>query len=241
MLVSSIRISRSSRKPRSSGLAASGITARCDQLLAGGFESASVGPVESGLPPMLYRPTLKFRPGRWRPAGRWRARAGSVKRSGAAGTSSRLSTSCALGGAQALLHQPQPARQRGQQVVIHRAHRDRLQQAFQRDGALALHRAGVDQLLLGDAHRVHDHEARLAGVGRGGDGLEIGLGDDARAAPQHLLEQHPRAHRAHEEQRFQRLDVGAGGDHVHRHGDARVVGGAESADQVLRQRRRRGR
>ena len=32
---------------------------------------------------------------------------------------------------------------------------------------------------------------------------------------------------------FQRLDVGAGGDHVHRHGDARVVAVAEGREQVL--------
>ncbi len=63
-----------------------------------------------------------------------------VKRSGAAGTSSRLLDLLALGGAQAFLQQRQPARQRGQQVVIHRADRHGFQQALERHGALALHR-----------------------------------------------------------------------------------------------------
>jgi hypothetical protein len=40
-------------------------------------------------------------------------------------------------------------------------------------------------------------------------------------------------HVAHEEQALQRLDVGAGGDHVHGDGDARVVAVAEGLDQVL--------
>ncbi len=57
--------------------------------------------------------------------------------------------------------------------------------------------------------------------------------DHARAAALHLLEIALRADHAQEEQALQRLDVGAGGDHIHRHGDARVVGVAEAGDQVF--------
>ena len=49
----------------------------------------------------------------------------------------------------------------------------------------------------------------------------------AGAAAFHLLEVVAAFHVAHEEQAFQRLDVGAGGDHVHGDGDARVVVVAE--------------
>ena len=49
----------------------------------------------------------------------------------------------------------------------------------------------------------------------------------ARAASLHLLEIVAALHVAHEEEAFERLNVRAGGDHVHRHGDARVVVVAE--------------
>ncbi len=55
-----------------------------------------------------------------------------------------------------------------------------------------------------------------------------------RAAALHLLEEIPAAHGAHEEDDFQRPDVGAGGDHVHGDGDARIVAVAERGKQVLR-------
>ena len=46
----------------------------------------------------------------------------------------------------------------------------------------------------------------------------------AGSAPFHLLEIVDAAHIAHEEQHFERLHVGSGGDHIDRDGDARIVG-----------------
>ena len=49
------------------------------------------------------------------------------------------------------------------------------------------------------------------------------------AAALHLLEEVAALDRAHEHHDLQRLDVGAGGDHVHGDDDARVVAVAERA------------
>ena len=57
---------------------------------------------------------------------------------------------------------------------------------------------------------------------------------DAGAAPLHLLEVVPRFHVAHEQQAFDWLHVGAGGDHVHRDGDARVEVVAEGREGGFR-------
>ena len=54
-----------------------------------------------------------------------------------------------------------------------------------------------------------------------------------RTPPLHLLEKVAAAHVAHEEHDLDRLDVGAGGNHVHGHHDARVEAVAELRDQVL--------
>ena len=64
---------------------------------------------------------------------------------------------------------------------------------------------------------------RASGV----DGLEVVRVDDADAPPLHLLEEVPALDRPHEHDDLQRLDVGAGGDHVHGDDDARVVAVAE--------------
>ena len=63
--------------------------------------------------------------------------------------------------------------------------------------------------------------------------LERRLVDDAHAAALHLLEVRAALDRAHEEDALERLHVGAGGDHVHGHRDARVVGVAELGDQLV--------
>ena len=57
--------------------------------------------------------------------------------------------------------------------------------------------------------------------------------EHAGAAAFHLLEVDAAADVAQEEQAFQRLDVGAGGDHVHGDGDAELRRGAELLDQRL--------
>ena len=71
-----------------------------------------------------------------------------------------------------------------------------------------------------------------AGVGAA-HGLELGRREHAGAAPFHLLEIDAAADIAQEEQALERLDVGAGGDHVHGDGDAELRRGAELGDQVL--------
>ena len=49
----------------------------------------------------------------------------------------------------------------------------------------------------------------------------------------HLLEEVFRRDAAHEEDKLQRLDVGAGGDHVHGDGDARIVAVAKGAEDYV--------
>ena len=62
---------------------------------------------------------------------------------------------------------------------------------------------------------------------------QVGGVADAHAPAFHLLEEAAAFHRAHEDDDFHRLDVGAGGDHVHGDGHARVVAGAEVFDELL--------
>ena len=61
-------------------------------------------------------------------------------------------------------------------------------------------------------------------------------GDGADAAAGHLVEEAAAADVAHEEDDLDRLDIGAGCDHIHRHDDAGVVAVAEGGQQVLRLR-----
>ena len=78
-----------------------------------------------------------------------------------------------------------------------------------------------------DADSINDHIVGLAARGGGRDFLQIVMVEGAGAAALHLLEIVAAPHVAHEQQAFQRLHVGARGDHVHRHGDARIVVVAE--------------
>ena len=71
----------------------------------------------------------------------------------------------------------------------------------------------LDELVLGDADSVDEDEAGLV-VRVRGDGLEVAPRNRASAAALHLLEVLRGADVAHEEHALQRLDVGAGGDHV---------------------------
>ena len=107
-----------------------------------------------------------------------------------------------------------------------------VQQLGERDAALAFERGRVDQLGLGDADGVDEHEPVLR-CGVGGDALQGGVVDGADAAALHLLEEVAGPHHPHEQHRLDRLHVGAGGDHVDGDGDARVVAGAERLQQVL--------
>ena len=87
--------------------------------------------------------------------------------------------------------------------------------------------------MLHHTDRIHDDEVRLA-VRAGRHSLKIGIADDARAPADHLLEVGGRLDAPHEQQNLNRLDVGAGGDHVDRDGDAGEVAVAELSDQLLR-------
>ena len=85
---------------------------------------------------------------------------------------------------------------------------------------------------VGDADGVDHHEAVLV-LCVVGDGLEVGVVDDAHAASDHLLEVGPALDRAHEQQALQRLHVGAGGDHVDGHDDPWVQRVAKRLQQVV--------
>ena len=74
----------------------------------------------------------------------------------------------------------------------------------------------------------------MAVVAEGVTFLQVVGVERARAAPLHLLEVVAALHVAHEEQAFERLHVGAGGDHVHGHGDARIVVVAELREDGFR-------
>ena len=122
--------------------------------------------------------------------------------------------------------------QRRNQVGVGGTGSDQVQDLVQRHGRLAVQRLGGRLLVLAHADRIDDDEVRLVpGVGR--DALQrVGI-DDPAAPPLHLLEVGQRPDVPHEEQAFQRLHVGAGGDHVHGDGDAGDVGVAEFGQQVV--------
>ena len=86
---------------------------------------------------------------------------------------------------------------------------------------------------LGDADGIDQDVAGLGGLGGGGDFFQRVVVEGAGAAAFHLLEVALRLHVAHEEEAFEGLHVGAGGDHVHGDGDARVVGVAEVGEDGL--------
>ena len=63
--------------------------------------------------------------------------------------------------------------------------------------------------------------------------MQVGGGEHAGAAPFHLLEINTAADIAEEDEDFERLDVRAGGDHVHGDGDAQRGREAELPDEFL--------
>jgi hypothetical protein len=128
-------------------------------------------------------------------------------------------------------HQAVGEREHG--VVVAAAHRHALQQVFQRHAGLLLQRAafGLEGFL--HAHGVDQHEAGLGAFCAVADALEAVAIQAAHAAALHLLVVALAAHVSHEQQHFQRLDVGAGGDHVHGDGNARVVVVAKAAEDAV--------
>ena len=114
-----------------------------------------------------------------------------------------------------------------ERIFVAGAHHDAHCQVLERDAGLADEWPAGGLEGLGDADRIDDHVVRFRGGGGGRHFPEIVMVEGARAAALHLLEVDAAPHVAHEDQAFDRLYVGAGGDHVHGDGDARMVVVAE--------------
>ena len=120
----------------------------------------------------------------------------------------------------------QPGRQRRDDIGMGHARGHHLQELIERDGRLAVQRFRGRLVLFADAHRVDNNKMGLVAV-VGRHALQrVGI-DHANAPAFHLLEIARRFDVPHEEKAFQRLNVGARGDHIDRNGDAWVVGIAE--------------
>ncbi len=86
--------------------------------------------------------------------------------------------------------------------------------------------------MVADTDGIDDDEVIFScGIGR--DGFQIIRLDDANTSALHLLEEGAGFDRAHEYDNLDRLDVGAGGDHVHGDGDAGMITVAKALDEVL--------
>ena len=97
-----------------------------------------------------------------------------------------------------------------------------LQQVFEGHAGFAFQRARFGLEGFFHAHGVDEHKAVLGPGGAVADALQAFAVQGTHAPAFHLFVIAATAHVAHEEQHFQRLDVGAGGDHVHGDGDTRV-------------------
>ena len=107
-----------------------------------------------------------------------------------------------------------------------------MQQFVQGHGFFRVHGAAVGFVALAHAHGVHDHKVVLhLGIGR--HGLQVGRVAHAHATAFHLLKEAAAFHAAHEHHNLHRFDVGARGDHVHRHGHTGKVAVAKRTDQIL--------
>ena len=63
--------------------------------------------------------------------------------------------------------------------------------------------------------------------------MQVILAEGTGTASLHLLKIVSAAHVPHEDQTFNGLDVGSGGDHIHGDGNARIVTVAELAEHLL--------
>ena len=111
----------------------------------------------------------------------------------------------------------------GNGVGIARTHDDLHGEVFEGDGGPGDGRAAGGLEGFGDADGVDDDVVGFPGLSGGGDFAQAVEVEGAGAAALHLLEVALGLHVAHEEQAFERFYVGAGGDHVHGDGNARVV------------------
>ncbi len=139
----------------------------------------------------------------------------------------RFTQAALVVGVELFVEAGQPAGQRGNAVGIGGAHQDAHRQILERHAGLGDERLAGGFQRFGDADGVDDDVVGLGGLGAGRDFFEVVHVQRAGAAAFHLLEVVAAFDVAHEEQAFERLDVGAGGDHVDGDGDARVVFVAE--------------
>src|SRR5262249_8336606 len=115
------------------------------------------------------------------------------------------------------------------------AESDGIEQLVEGYRALFLQRARVGHVMLADAHRIDDDEAGFA-LDPGIDLLHFGLWNDPHAPTLHLLKEATRFYRTHEEDNLQRFNVGAGGNHVNRDGNAGVVAIAKGLEDLVRRK-----
>jgi len=122
------------------------------------------------------------------------------------------------------------AGERGDCVGIIGTHDNLHSKILEGDGGLGDERGASGFKRLGDADGIDDDVMGLGGLGRGA-GLAQGIVIEGTSPPPfHLLKVALGFHIAHEEQAFERFHIGAGGDHVHGDGDARVEVVAEGDD-----------
>ena len=112
---------------------------------------------------------------------------------------------------------------RADSVFIGCAHHHAHRQVLERHAGFGDERLAGGLERLGDADGIHDDIVGLGADGGGRDFFQVVPIQRARATAFHLLEIVAAFHIAHEQQALQRLDVGAGGDHVHGDGNARVI------------------
>ncbi len=119
-------------------------------------------------------------------------------------------------------------------VFVVRTHHHTHGEILERHGGLRNERLAGGLERFCDADGVNDHIVGLPADSGGRDFLEIVMVEGAGAAALHLLEIVAASHVAHEDQAFERLDVGARGDHVHGHGDAWIVVVSELGEDGFR-------
>ena len=119
-----------------------------------------------------------------------------------------------------------------QHLFVGAAQCDRLQELIEGHTRFLFHRSGVGLVNLADTDRIHNDEVIFThGVGR--DALEVVGLDHADAPALHLLEEGAGFDGAHEEDDFDRLDIGAGSDHVHGDGNAGQRRDTEGLDEIF--------
>ncbi len=183
---------------------------------------SSVGSASSGRPNIVARPRVLHGPGR----GRRRGRAAMVAQAHAAGR---------LGDRACWSSGPHCLSIRASRLASDESSRRSVppaatcsSSALKRHASGFAPAAGCRRACVSVTPTQSTMTKCVLAVGVGRDGLQLVRVDDAHAAALHLLEAaRATCTAAHEHHDLDRLDVGAGGDHVHGDGDARVVAVAE--------------